>query len=95
MYASAEKVLFTNAASQKRAQCADVVKAIAAKDVDVARSAAAPPAPASQEDATRMNPKMLKCPKLRGEVKSEDGKHVIFARYAKRITLIRVGGNTI
>ena len=84
MYASAEKVLFTNAASQKRAQCADVVKAIAAKDVDVARSAAAPPAPASQEDATRMNPTVLKCPGLRGEVKSKDGKQVIFCKVCKK-----------
>ena len=53
VYANAEKVLLTHAPSWKRAQCEDVVKAIAAKDVDAAQSAAARPAPASQEEATR------------------------------------------
>ena len=55
-----------------------MVKAIAAKDADAAQSAAARPAPASQEEATRT--KVLKCPGLRGEVKSKDGRQVIFCK---------------
>ena len=74
--------LLTHAPSWKRAQCEDVVKAIAAKDVDAAQSAAARPAPASQEEATRT--KVLKCPGLRGEVKSKDGKQVIFCKVCKK-----------
>ena len=82
VYANAEKVLLTHAPSWKRAQCEDVVKAIAAKDADAAQSAAARPAPASQEEATRT--KVLKCPGLRGEVKSKDGKRVIFCKVCKK-----------
>ena len=82
VYANAEKVLLTHAPSWKRAQCEDVVKAIAAKDVDAAQSAAARPAPASQEEATRT--KVLKCPGFRGEVKSKDGKQVIFCKVCKK-----------
>ena len=59
-----------------------MVKATAAKDVDAAQSAAARPAPASQEEASRT--KVLKCSGFRGEMKSKDGKQVIFCKVCKK-----------
>ena len=82
--------MLTHSPSQKRAQCGDVVAAIAAKDAQaeaaaVARDAHAKvaakdgPAHASQEDATHCRkPKATRCPELRGAITFKKGKKKVY-----------------
>ena len=83
-----------NLSSQKRAQCGDVVAAIAAKDAQAEAAAAtrdaqaaavrAHPAHASRDNATqKMNPKATRCPELRGAITFSDGQKKIYCKECK------------
>ena len=90
VYANAEKVVLAHAPALKRAQCGDVVAAIAARDTEAAAAAANnanAEAKARRENATpQQHPKIAKRPDLRGDITSTDGKQVIFCKGCNKET---------
>ena len=99
VYANAEKVVLAHAPALKRAQRADVVAAIVAKDAeaaDVAANDANAEAKARRENATpQQHPKIAKRPDLRGDITSRDGQQVIFAIDLTRKPRTLVGRSTV
>ena len=90
VYANAEKVVLAHAPALKRAQCGDVVAAIAARDTEAAAAAANnanAEAKARRENATpKQHSKIAKRLDLRGDITCRDGKQIIFCKGCNKET---------
>ena len=90
VYANAEKIALAHAPALKRAQRADVVAAIVAKDAeaaDVAANDANAEANALRENATpQQHLKSAERPGLRGDITSRDEQQFIFCKECNKET---------
>ena len=86
VYANAEKVVLAHSPALKRAQCGDVIAAIAAKDAELALAKdAQAEANALRKNATRnLHPKAVKCPDLRGAITSRNGQQFVHCKGCKK-----------